>query len=144
MDFPVCKGVIEPASQMQEFEPGSLNFGSISSEGLNCLTADVSPTVEQPVPQSTQQATEAKHCHNCGATETPRWRPAPGHPGESLCNARGLHLRTHGAQRDGASGSGLKVNLTISLQLQHAANLISKINQWSAARGISAPAQLSK
>ena len=83
MDFPVCKGVIEPASQMQEFvlpalphllqEPGSLNFGSISSEGLNCLTADVSPTVEQPVPQSTQQATEAKHCHNCGATETPRW-----------------------------------------------------------------------
>ena len=70
------------ASQLEDFvlpalpdllqEHGSSNLSSIS-EGLDCLTVDVSPTEDQPVPQFTQQAVEAKHCYNCGATETPRW-----------------------------------------------------------------------
>ena len=76
------KGVIEPVSQMHGFvlpalpdllhEPGSSNLGSIAEGCLDCLTAEFSPTEDQSVPQSTEQA-EAKYCQNCGVTEIPRW-----------------------------------------------------------------------
>ena len=71
------KGVIEkdfvlPALPDLLHEPGSSNLSSVS-EGLDCLTANGSPAEDQPMAQFTEEAVEAKHCHNCGATETPRW-----------------------------------------------------------------------
>ena len=82
LDFLAVQAPGKGASQMEDFvlpalpdllhEPGSSNLSSISG-GLDCLTADVSPAEVQPVPQFTEEAVKAKHCHNCGATETPRW-----------------------------------------------------------------------
>ncbi|PWN37926.1 iron transporter biosynthesis regulating transcription factor, partial [Meira miltonrushii] len=65
----------------------------------------------------------ALQCANCGSTRTPLWRRGP--DGNTLCNACGLHFKTHNSlrappepssihhsngvfQRDDASGIGLK------------------------------------
>lgn len=43
-------------------------------------------------------STEPKQCYNCLATDSPQWRH--GEQGRTMCNACGIHFKTHGYHRD--------------------------------------------